>query len=190
MPPLFMPRKVSSNPPLLIPDISTNLNPVKLGLTDVNDILTLTNIQGSLDLNQIIPQRKIKNQLGKCLDVQCLSKTRVSVTYDSSHLLSHIPLAWVKDSESKKIEFGNRSNRKSKQKVDISLQLQSYKEKFQAYAMTIPEYDIVLGHDWYQRNRSVINWNDLSIVIQDQKRIYNTLFILSLPNVPSEHLYL
>ncbi|MCJ1346900.1 hypothetical protein MMC31_005120 [Peltigera leucophlebia] len=137
--------------------MSSDTNPVKLQLVDVNTILTLTSIQGTLDPNQIILQGKIRNRLGESLEVRCLADTGASVTYISSHLLPHLPPARVKDIESKEIEFGNGTTGESKQKVDLSLQIGSYKERFRAYAMNIPEYDVVLGIDWHRQNQLVIN---------------------------------
>lgn len=59
MPISFTPKEVSSNPPLLIPNIPIDLNPVKFELANINIILIFTSIQESLDSNQIILQGKI-----------------------------------------------------------------------------------------------------------------------------------
>ena len=66
----LVPTEVSPNPPLLLQNISVDFNSIKLGLTNVNDILNLTSIQESLNLNQIFFQDKIQKQLGKSLDIQ------------------------------------------------------------------------------------------------------------------------
>ena len=66
---LLVLRKISLNPPLLILNISINLTFVKLGLANISIIFTLTRIQKSLELNQIILQSKIQKKLHQSLDI-------------------------------------------------------------------------------------------------------------------------
>lgn len=66
---LLASKKVSNNFTPSVFTISIELNLIKLGLTNVNNILTLTSIEESLNPNQIILQDKIRNQLGKLLEV-------------------------------------------------------------------------------------------------------------------------
>ena len=62
-------KKVLFNLTSLVQNSSVDLEPIKLGLTNVNNIFTLTSMQRSLNLNQIIFQRKIYNQLEEFLDI-------------------------------------------------------------------------------------------------------------------------
>ena len=66
---LFASREVSNDLTPSVFTMSFELNFVKLGLTNVNDILTFTSIQCSLYLNQIIFHGKIWNRIGKFLEV-------------------------------------------------------------------------------------------------------------------------
>lgn len=66
---LLISREVSNNFTLSVSTISIKPNFVKFELNNFNNILTLTNIQGSLDSNQIIFQGKIQNRLDKLLEV-------------------------------------------------------------------------------------------------------------------------
>lgn len=55
----------------------------------------------------------------------------------------------MKNIENNEIEFGNDIIGKGNQKFDLSLQLRSHKERFNVYAMTIVEYNIIFSLDWH-----------------------------------------
>ena len=129
-PTLLVSKEVLNNLILLVSITSFKRNLIKLRLTNVNDILILTSIQDSLDQNQIILQNKIQNWLSKFLETWCLANIGASVTYINSQLLSHILLVWVKEIESKEIEFGNSTINKSNQKVDFCSSLGPIKKSF------------------------------------------------------------
>ncbi len=85
---------------------------------------------GTLDLNKIIIKRKVQNRLSEFLNVCFVTDTEASVTYINSYLLSYLFLAWVKSINGKIIKFGDDINGETKQKVDLSLQIETYKERF------------------------------------------------------------
>ncbi len=59
----------------------------------------------------------------------------------------YLHLTWVKVIDGKLIEFGNINTFETKQKVDLSLWIKTYKERYRAYAIDVIECNIDLSID-------------------------------------------
>ena len=77
------------------------------------------------------------------------------------------------------IQLSNNSTGENKYIVDFSLQIRIYDDRFRAYIIDVWEYDIILGINWHQYDKLIINGDNLSIIISDQKNDVNyTIYLI------------
>lgn len=82
-------------------------------------------------------------------------------SFISSYLLHSLPIRTKPLEESWKVEFAlGKKSKVTKFLEDVILNLLDFQSKFHLYVVPLPAYDIILGVDWLNQNKTLINFKE------------------------------